>query len=179
MSKKDKAKGKKSKAKEAKAKKKPKAKAVPIGFHTATPYLFVQGAANAIDFYKSAFKAKEVMRMPAPGGRVRHAQIKIGDSNIMISDESPDMGAVGPKSLGGSPVMLYLYVKDVDAVMAQAVAAGAKIVHPVKDQYYGDRSGGLEDPFGHLWHVATHKEDVPLKELRKRAETAMAGQGQK
>jgi PhnB protein len=179
MSKKDKAKAKKTQAKKTKAKKTRKAKAVPAGFHTATPYLFVQGAANAIEFYKSAFKAKEIMRMPASGGRVGHAQIKIGDSHIMISDESPDMGAVGPKGLGGSPVMLYLYVKDVDAVVAQAVAAGAKLVHPVKDQFYGDRSGALEDPFGHLWHVATHKEDVPLKELRKRAETAMGSQGQK
>jgi len=174
MSKKD-----KTKAKKTKAKKTPKAKAVPAGFHTATPYLFVQGAANAIDFYKSAFKAREIMRMPAPGGRVGHAQIKIGDSHIMISDESPDMGTVGPKSLGGSPVMLYLYVKDVDAVVAQAVAAGAKLVHPVKDQFYGDRSGGLEDPFGHIWHVATHKEDVPPKELRRRAEATMGGRGQK
>jgi PhnB protein len=163
----------------AKAKPKRKVKAIPDGYHTATPYLFVKGAAGAIDFYKAAFKAKELMRMAAPGGRVGHAQIKIGDSYIMLSDESPDMGACGPKTLGGSPVMLYLYVKDVDAVVAQAVAAGAKLVHPVKDQFYGDRSGGLEDPFGHIWHVATHKEDVPPKELRKRAEAAMDGQGQK
>jgi PhnB protein len=169
----------KAKAKKAKAKARPKPKAVPAGFHTATPYLFVQGAASAIDFYKAAFKAKELMRMPAPGGRVGHAQIKIGDSHIMLSDESPDMGARGPKTLGGSPVMLYLYVKDVDAVVAQAVAVGAKLLHPVKDQFYGDRSGALEDPFGHIWHVATHKEDVPPKELRKRAEAAMGGQGQK
>jgi PhnB protein len=119
------------------------------------------------------------MRMAMPGGRVGHAQIKIGDSHIMLSDESPDMGARGPKTLGGSPVMLYLYVRDVDAVVAQAVAAGAKLLHPVMDQFYGDRSGALEDPFGHIWHVATHKEDVPPKELRKRAEMAMGGQGQK
>jgi PhnB protein len=162
-----------------KTKKKKKVKAIPHGYHTATPYLFVQGAARAIDFYKAAFKAKELMRMAAPGGRVGHAQIKIGDSYIMLSDESPDMGARGPKTLGGTPVMLYLYVKDVDAVVAQAVAAGAKLVHPVKDQFYGDRSGGLEDPFGHVWHVATHKEDVPPKELRKRAEAAMGGQAEK
>ena len=171
---------KKAKAKvKAKLKAKPKAKPVPHGLHTATPYLFVQGAAGAIDFYKAAFNAKELMRMPAPGGRVGHAQIKIGDSHIMLSDESPDMGAPGPKRLGGSPVMLYLYVKDVDAVVAQAVAAGARLIHPVKDQFYGDRSGGLEDPFGHIWHVATHKEDVLPEELRKRAEAAMRGQGQK
>jgi PhnB protein len=158
---------------EAKVKAKPKAKPVPHGLHTATPYLFVQGAARAIDFYKAAFNAKELMRMPAPGGRVGHAQIKIGDSHIMLADESPDMGAPGPKRLGGSPVMLYLYVKDVDAVVAQAVAAGARLVHPVQDQFYGDRSGGLEDPFGHIWHVATHKEDVSSKELRRRAEAVM------
>ena len=168
---------KKAKAKtKAKAKVKGKVKAIPDGYHTATPYLFVKDAAGAIDFYKAAFKAKELMRLAGPGGRVGHAQIKIGDSHIMLSDESPEMGARGPKTLGGSPVMLYLYVKDVDAVVAQAVAAGAKLVHPVKDQFYGDRSGGLEDPFGHIWHVATRKENVPPKELRKRAEAAMGGQ---
>ena len=166
---------KKVKAKKTKAKARPKAKAVPAGFHTATPYLFVQGAAGAIDFYKAAFKAKELMRMPAPGGRVGHAQIKIGDLTSCSRIKSPDMGAPGPKRLGGSPVMIYLYVKDVDAVVAQAVAAGARLVHPV-GRFYGDRSGGLEDPFGHIWHVATHKEDVSPKELRKRAEVAMSGQ---
>ncbi len=160
----------------AKTKAKTKVKAIPAGYHTATPYLFIQDAARAIDFYKAAFKAKELMRLAAPGGRIGHAQIKIGDSHIMLSEESPDMGTRGPKTLGGSPVMLYLYVKDVDAVVAQAVAAGANLLHPVKDQFYGDRSGGLEDPFGHLWHVATRKENVPPKELRKRAEAAMGGQ---
>ena len=143
MPKKDKA---KAKAKKAKAKTRPKAKAVPAGFHTATPYLFVQGAASAIDFYKAAFNAKELMRMPAPGGKVGHAQIKIGDSHIMLSDESPDMGAPGPKRLGGSPVMLYLYVKDVDAVVAQAVAAGARLVHPVKDQFTATDRAALRIP---------------------------------
>jgi PhnB protein len=169
---------KKAKAKP-KAKARRKAKAVPHGFHTATPYLFVKDAARAIDFYKAAFKARELMRLDAPGGKIGHAQIKIGDSHIMLSDESPSMGARGPKTLGGSPVMIYLYVKDVDGVVADAVAAGAKLILPVKDQFYGDRSGGLEDPFGHIWHVATHKEDVTPKELRKRAETAMGGQDQK
>jgi len=162
--------------KQAKAKAKTKVKPIPNGYHTATPYLFVNDAARAIDFYKAAFKAKELMRMAAPGGRVGHAQIKIGDSCIMLSDESPEMGARGPKTLGGSPVMLYLYVKDVDAVVDQAVAAGAKLLHPVKDQFYGDRSGGLEDPFGHLWHIATRKEHVPPKELRRRAEAAWGEQ---
>jgi PhnB protein len=160
----------------AKAKAKTKVKPIPNGYHTATPYLFVNDAARAIDFYKAAFKAKELMRMAAPGGRVGHAQIKIGDSCIILSDESPEMGARGPKTLGGSPVMLYLYVKDVDAVVEQAVAAGAKLLHPVKDQFYGDRSGGLEDPFGHLWHIATRKEHVPPKELRRRAEAAWGEQ---
>ena len=167
---------KKAKAKtKTKAKAKARVKAIPDGYHTATPYLFVSDAARAIDFYKAAFKAKELMRLAAPGGRVGHAQIKIGDSHIMLSDESPEMGARGPKTLGGSPVMLYLYVKDVDGVVDQAVGAGAKLLHPVKDQFYGDRSGGLEDPFGHLWHIATRKEHVPPKELRKRAE-AMWGE---
>lgn len=166
---------KKAKAK-TKTKAKARVKAIPDGYHTATPYLFVSDADRAIDFYKAAFKAKELMRLAAPGGRVGHAQIKIGDSHIMLSDESPEMGARGPKTLGGSPVMLYLYVKDVDAVVAQAVSAGAKLLHPVKDQFYGDRSGGLEDPFGHLWHIATRKEHVPPKELRKRAEAMWGAQ---
>ena len=161
----------------AKAKKKAKVKPIPEGYHTATPYLFVKDAAGAIEFYKTAFKAKEVMRVPGPGGRVGHAEIKIGDSPIMLAEENPEMGARGPKTLGGSPLMLHLYVKDVDAVVEQAAAAGAKIIRPVADQFYGDRAGGLEDPFGHLWHVASRKENVPPKELRKRAEVAMAGHG--
>jgi PhnB protein len=161
----------------AKTKRKAKVKPIPKGYHTATPYLFVNDAARAIDFYKAAFNAKEVMRFPRPGGRVGHAEIKIGDSPFMLADESPEMGARGPKTLGGSPVMLYLYVKDVDVVVKQAAGAGAKIVRPVQDQFYGDRSGTLEDPFGHLWHVASRKENVPPKELRKRAEAAMAAHG--
>jgi len=161
----------------AKAKKKAKVKPIPEGYHTATPYLFVKDAAGAIEFYKTAFKAKEVMRVPGPGGRVGHAEIKIGDSPIMLAEENPEMGARGPKTLGGSPLMLHLYVKDVDAVVEQAAAVGAKIIRPVADQFYGDRAGGLEDPFGHLWHVASRKENVPPKELRKRAEVAMAGHG--
>jgi len=162
----------------AKTKKKAKVKPIPKGYHTATPYLFVKDAARAIDFYKAAFNAKEVMRFPAPGGRVGHAEIKIGDSPIMLADESPQMGAPGPKTLGGSTVMLHLYVRDVDKVVEQATAAGAKVIRPVADQFYGDRAGALEDPFGHLWHVASRKEHVPPKELRKRAEAAMAGHGQ-
>ena len=164
-----------------KAKKKRRAKPIPKGYHTATPYLFVKDAAGAIDFYKAAFNAKEIMRLPGPDGSVGHAEIKIGDSPIMLAEENPGMGARGPKSLGGSPIMLHLYVRDVDAVVEQAAAAGAKITRPVADQFYGDRAGGLEDPFGHLWHVATHKEDVTPRELKKRAEAAMAAhrQGEK
>ena len=152
----------------AKLKAKPKVKPVPQGLHTATPYLFVQGAARAIDFYKAAFNAKELMRMPAPGGRVGHAQIKIGDSHIMLSDESPDMGAPGPKRLGGSPVMIYLYVKDVDAVVARAIEAGGKIVRPVQDQFYGERSGQFEDPFGQVWMISTRTEELSAEELHRR-----------
>ena len=146
---------------------------IPEGYHSLTPYLIVNDAAGAIAFYKEAFDASEVMRMPAPGGRVGHAELKIGDSRIMLADEFPDMGARGPKAFGGTPVSLHLYVEDVDAVMKRALAAGAKEVRPVKDQFYGDRMGSVTDPFGHAWHISTHKEDVPADELKRRAEKAM------
>jgi PhnB protein len=150
---------------------------IPEGYHSVTPYLIVSDAAGAIAFYKEAFGAKEIMRMAAPGGRVGHAELKIGDSRIMLADEFPDMGARSPRAIGGTPVSLHLYVEDVDAVAKRAVAAGAKEVRPVKDQFYGDRLGTVEDPFGHLWHVSTHKEDLSPDELKRRAEKTMGQAG--
>ncbi|MGH7126568.1 MAG: VOC family protein [Stellaceae bacterium] len=155
-----------------------KVKPVPAGFHTATPCLAIDGAARAIDFYKKAFGATEIMRF-AQGDKVGHAEIQIGDSKIMISDEFPEMGVRSPKTVGGSPAAIYLYVDNVDAVADRAVTQGGTLVHPVEDKFYGDRSGTLEDPFGHIWHLATHKEDVPDAELRKRAEAFMNQQGKK
>jgi PhnB protein len=152
-----------------------KPKPIPEGYHTATPYLIIKDAAKAIEFYKKAFGAKEMMRMSQPDGRIGHAEIKIGNSPIMLADEFPEMGARSPQSLGGSPVSILLYVEDVDAFAEQAVAAGTKVVRPVKDQFYGDRSGSFEDPFGHQWHIATHVEDVAPEEMHKRA--AAAGRG--
>ncbi len=152
-----------------------RAKPIPEGYHTATPYLIVKDAASAIEFYKKAFGATELTRMTQHDGRIRHAEIKIGDSPIMLADEFPEIEARGPQSLGGSPVNILLYVEDVDRVFSQAVAAGAKVLQPVKDQFYGDRSGGVTDPFGHVWFIATHKEDVPPEEMKKRA--AAAGRG--
>ena len=145
-----------------------KAKPIPEGFHSVTPYLCVNDAAGALEFYKKAFGATELMRMPDPGGRIGHAEVKIGDSIIMLADEFPEMGFRSPQTLGGSPFAIYLYVEDVDAVVGQAVAAGAKLVKEVKDQFYGDRNGGLEDPFGHIWYVSTHKEDVSPEEMKRR-----------
>ncbi len=142
---------------------------IPEGYRAVTPYLCVQGAAHAIEFYKQAFGAREVMRVGAPGGKIGHAKIAIGDSRIMLADEFPDMNFRSPRSIGGSPVHLHLYVDDVDSTVKQAVAAGAKVLKPVADQFYGDRSGSLEDRFGHLWHVATHKEDLSAEEIQRRA----------
>ena len=147
-------------------------KPTPEGYHTATPYLIVRDATRAIEFYKKAFGAKELMRMADPSGKIGHAEIKIGDSPIMLADEVPGMGYRSPESLGGSPVSILLYVEDVDAVFNQAVAAGAKVQRPVADQFYGDRTGGVTDPFGHVWYVATHIEDVSPEEMRKRAAAA-------
>jgi PhnB protein len=148
-------------------------KPIPDGYHTATPYLTVNDAAAAIEFYKRAFGASELLRMEVPGGKVGHAEIKIGDSPIMLADEHPDMGCRGPQALGGTPVSILLYVEDVDAVASQAIEAGATLLRPVKDQFYGDRSGTFADPFGHVWTVATHKEDLSLEEINRRAEAAM------
>ena len=151
-------------------------KTVPDGYHSITPYLFIDGAAAAIEFYKQAFGATEIMRMGAPGGKVGHAELQIGSSRIMLSDESLEMGAKSPKTVGGSPVMIHLYIDDVDAAVTRSVAAGATITRPVADQFYGDRTGGIRDPSGHVWHVATHVEDVSQEEMMKRA--AAQGQGQ-
>ena len=152
-----------------------KVKPIPDGYHSVTPYLIVRGGVAAIDFYKKAFGAVELFRMDGPGGKIGHAEIRIGDSPIMLADEHPEIGAKSPQMIGGSPVSIMLYVEDVDAVVAQAVAAGAKVVRPVADQFYGDRSGGLEDPFGHSWYVATHKEDVSMEEMHRRAAALHGG----
>jgi len=144
-------------------------KTIPDGYHSATPYLIISGATEAIDYYKKAFGATELMRIDAPGGKIGHAEIKIGDSPIMLADEFPEMGYKSPRTLGGSPVSIMIYVEDVDSVFKQAISAGGKEQRPVKDQFYGDRSGTLEDPFGHIWHVATHKEDVSAEEMERRA----------
>jgi PhnB protein len=143
-------------------------KPVPDGYHNATPYLIVKDAAKAIEFYKQALGAHEIMRFAAPGGKIGHAEIKIGDSPIMLADEHPEMGYVGPQTLGGTTVSILLYVEDVDRVFDRAVAAGAKAQRPVKDEFYGDRTGTVIDPFGHLWSIATHKEDLSPEEIRRR-----------
>jgi PhnB protein len=143
-------------------------KAIPDGYHSVTPYLVVKDAARAISFYERAFGAKQLVRMPEPDGRIGHAELRIGDSRVMLADEFPEMGARGPHAIGGTPVTIHLYVEDVDAVVASAVAAGARIDRPVADQFYGDRSGKLTDPFGHSWYVSTHTEDVSADEMRRR-----------
>jgi PhnB protein len=143
-------------------------KPIPDGYHTVTPYLIIQGAAQAIDFYKKAFGATEIVRMPDPQGRIGHAELRIGDSFIMLADEHHEMGYRGPRALGGTCVSLLLYVPDVDAMFARAIAAGAKEQRPVADQFYGDRMGTLEDPFGHVWTIGTHTEDVSPEEMKRR-----------
>ena len=152
--------------------------AIPKGIHTVTPYLVVRNAAQAIDFYKRALGAEELFRMDGPQGKIVHARLKIGDSVIMLSDEMPGSTCRSPQSLGGTPISIFLYVKDVDQVFQKAVAAGAKVNMPVTDMFWGDRYGQVTDPFGHAWSMATHKEDVAPEELRKRAEAAMAKMGQ-
>ena len=152
-------------------------KPIPDGYHSVTPYLVVKGAARALDFYARAFGAVELMRMPQADGRIGHAEIRIGDSPLMLADEHPDMGAVGPKTLKGSPVSLLVYVEDVDACFARAVKAGAREVRPVQDQFYGDRSGIIEDPFGHQWSIATHKEDLSPEEMQRRHDEFMKRMG--
>jgi len=147
-------------------------KPIPDGYHSVTPYLCVRRAAQAIEFYKKAFLATERMRIAQPDGRVGHAELQVGDSVIMLSDEFPEIGARSPQSLGGSPVSIHLYVEDADAIFSQAVAAGAKIKRPIADQFYGDRLGGVEDPFGHTWWISTHKEDLSPQEIERRAALA-------
>jgi PhnB protein len=150
-------------------------KPIPDGYPRVSPYLVVDDATKAIDFYKQVLGATERMRMPAPGGKVGHAELQIGDSVVMLADEFPEMGAVSPKTVGGTPVTLGVYVEDVDKTFDAAVQAGAKALRPVEDQFYGDRSGQIEDPFGHRWSLSTHIEDVSPDEMAKRAQQAMGG----
>ena len=147
-------------------------KPVPDGYHTVTPHLIVNDGAAALEFYKKAFGAVELFRMTRPDGRIGHAEIKIGDSPVMLADEHPEMGALSPRSVGGSPVSIYLYVANADAMFNQAVAAGASAVRPLQNQFYGDRTGGVKDPFGYQWYIATHIEDVSPEELQRRAAEA-------
>lgn len=151
-------------------------KPIPEGYHSLTPYLVIDGAAQALEYYKNAFGAIELFRMEHEG-KIGHAEMKIGDSPFMLSDEHAEMGYRGPKSLGGSAVGLMIYVDDCDAIFNQAIAAGGTEMKPLQDQFYGDRSGTLTDPFGHIWTVATHKEDVTPEEIDKRL-AAMAAGGQ-
>lgn len=148
-------------------------KPIPDGYHSVTPYLIVAGGARAIEFYRQVFGATEVMRLAGPNG-VAHAEIRIGNSVVMLADESPDMGFKGPRSLGGTPVSLMLYVTDVDSTFQRAIDAGAVAQRPLQNQFYGDRSGTLEDPFGHVWTIATHIEDVSPEEIDKRLATMSA-----
>ncbi|WP_206996532.1 VOC family protein [Trinickia mobilis] len=152
-------------------------KPIPEGHHSLTPHLICAGAAEAIEFYKKAFNAVEVARLPGPNGRLMHASLKIGDSTLMLVDEMPEHGALGPKALKGSPVFVHLYVENADATVERAVAAGAKVTLPVADMFWGDRYGQLEDPFGHKWSVATHVRDVSPEEWPKAMANASCGQG--
>lgn len=152
-----------------------KVKPVPEGYHSVTPYLCVADAARAIEFYKEAFGATEIMRMATPDGKkIGHAEIKIGDSFVMLADEMPSMNFHSPQALGGPTAHFMVYVEDVDTLVERAVAAGAKLTRPVKDQFYGDRAGGVEDPFGHHWFIATHVEDLTPEEIKRRMDAEMA-----
>jgi PhnB protein len=148
-------------------------KPIPDGYSSVTPYLFIREAAKAIEFYKKAFGAKELFRFPGPDGRLGHAEIQIGNARIMMADEHPEVNARSPQTIGGSAGLTLLYVEDVDSRFQQAIAAGGKVVRPLQDQFYGDRSGTLVDPFGHVWTIATHKEDVSMEEMNKRMEAMM------
>jgi PhnB protein len=149
---------------------------IPEGYHAITPYLCIKGAASAIEFYKRALGATETMRMPHPDGRVAHAELKIGAAIIMLADEFPEMGVLSPTTIGGTPVTLHMYVQDVDSLVTKATAEGLKVLRPVQDQFYGDRGGKFEDPYGHHWWIATHKEDVAPEEMAKRAAAATSPQ---
>ena len=148
---------------------------IPKGYNSITPYLVVKGAAQAIEYYKKVFGATEAVRMNGPDGKIAHAELQIGDSRIMLADENPSMGAgyTSATTIGASPVSLYLYLPDVDRVIERAAGAGAKVLRPAKDQFYGDRSGFIQDPFGHLWGIATHVEDVSPEEMKERMKKAM------
>src|SRR5690349_16186205 len=158
---------KKARAKSRKAK---KVQPIPKGYHAVTAYLSVQNAAQALDYYKRAFAAKELLRMPMPDGKIGHAELMIGDSHVMLADEMPSMGFISPPGRGGTTVQLHLYVRDVDATVQKAVGAGGKLTRPIEDKFYGDRAGTVEDPYGHIWYIATHTEDVPPKEMKRRME---------
>ena len=157
----------------------PAVKPIPEGMHTLTPHIIVAGAAEAIEFYKKAFNAVEQVRLPGPGGKIMHASLKIGDSTLMLVDEMPDCGALGPKSLKGSPITVHLYVPDVDATVAQAVAAGAKVTMPVADMFWGDRMGALTDPFGNKWNLAQHMKDLSPEEMKKAQDAFVASMPKK
>jgi PhnB protein len=149
-------------------------KPIPEGYHTVSPYLAVEDAARAIEYYAKAFGAKEVVRMDAPDGTIAHAELEIGDSRVMLSDPFPQSSTRPPKELGGTSVSVFMYVEDVDALVKQAVDAGATVTMEVADQFWGDRFGTITDPFGHVWSIATHVEDVPPEEIAERAKAAMA-----
>ncbi|MEN9572487.1 MAG: hypothetical protein RL514_342 [Verrucomicrobiota bacterium] len=149
-------------------------KPIPDGYHSVTPYLIIKGAARALDFYQRAFGATELMRLPSPGDQIGHAEILLGGSHIMLADECPQMNALSPQTIGGTPVLLHLYVPDADALFAQAIAAGATVEQPMENKFYGDRSGSVLDPFGHRWTLSTHIEDVSPEEIGRR----MAAMGQ-
>lgn len=153
----------------------PSVKPIPDGYPRVTPYLCVDGGGAAIAFYQQVFGAEERVRMADPSGRIGHAELAVGDSMVMLADEHPEMGVVGPKTVGGTPVMIAVYVEDVDATFNRAVESGATVLRPVEDQFYGDRSGQFEDPFGHRWSVSTHIEDVSPEEMKQRAAAAGAG----
>jgi PhnB protein len=150
-----------------------KVKPIPEGYPAVSPYLYIDGAADAIAFYTKVLGAKERMRMGGPDGRVGHAELDINGSLIMLADEHPEMGVRGPKAVGGTPVGINVYVTDVDAAVERAAAEGAKVLRPVENRFYGDRSGQIEDPFGHVWYIATHVEDVPRDEMERRAAAEM------
>lgn len=160
---------KKKGGKKVAAKRKKKVLAVPKGYNSITPYLIINNATKAIDFYKKVFGAKEVKRMDHAAGKISHAELKIGDTKIMLADEYPEMDARSPRAYGGSPVSIHLYIKNVDGVIDKAISAGAKLTRPVENMFYGDRCGALEDPYGHKWYVSTHIEDVSVAKMKKRA----------